>query len=419
MPENRSSQNPDGFEDVYSGSRPAEDLGEEAGGADRFSEREDAKTESHSEDEPAALKEAASDGRKTGKKGSGKRWRAVLKILAALLALLLLFVGVAGIYGYKWMKKLMGDDTHPPQSDKLTKLLDAVHYRPLSENQYIDAASLAHSDAVRNILLIGVDAREGEDPDATRSDTMILLSIDTVRRQLKLTSILRDCYVELPNTKKFNKLNAAQRKGGRQLLVDTIEYNFKVDIDNYMLVNFDMFIAIVDELGGIDVEVTKKEARYINSRDHMTPVEAAAFSEKLTAGPSVHLTGAQALWYSRIRYLDSDFYRTKRQRKVISGVLAKARRTELSALHELAEKVLPMVETDVTAEEMLKIARDALGYIKYDLVQMQIPADGTWRNESKEVGDVLALDIKKNSQLLRAFIYEEAKEPENGKTGKK
>ncbi len=124
--------------------------------------------------------------------------------------------------------------------------------------------------------MIGVERARVKAQDSTRSDTMMFFSIDEKNKQLKLTSILRDTYVEIPGWK-WNKINAAQSHGGRQLLVDTIEYNFKVDIDNYMLVNFDMFTTIIDELGGVDVEVTEKEANYINARYNMTQTEKDAF----------------------------------------------------------------------------------------------------------------------------------------------
>ena len=248
------------------------------------------------------------------------------KIIGIVILILLVLCAAFAAVTYHQAKKLLGE----------------VNYSPLQENEYIDSSKLAHSDSVRNILLIGVDAREGESSDSTRSDTMMILSIDEKNKQLKLTSILRDTYVEIPGWK-WNKINAAQSHGGRQLLVDTIEYNFKVDIDNYMLVNFDMFTTIIDELGGVDVEVTEKEANYINARYNMTQAEKDAFPGTTNAGVN-HFSGMQALWYSRMRYLDSDFYRTQRQRKVISAIIDKAK-SNPTALYSIAEKVMPMIET--------------------------------------------------------------------------
>ena len=128
------------------------------------------------------------------------------KIIGIVILILLVLCAAFAAVTYHQAKKLLGE----------------VNYSPLQENEYIDSSKLAHSDSVRNILLIGVDAREGESSDSTRSDTMMILSIDEKNKQLKLTSILRDTYVEIPGWK-WNKINAAQSHGGRQLLVDTIE----------------------------------------------------------------------------------------------------------------------------------------------------------------------------------------------------
>lgn len=282
-------------------------------------------------------------------------------------------------------------------------LTKKVNYSPLKENEYISSSELKHDDAVRNILLIGVDAREGEDAEKTRSDTMMLLSIDTNNKQLKLTSFLRDTYIEIPGYK-WRKLNAAQSRGGTQLLVDTLEYNYKIDIDNYMLVNFDMFITIIDSLGGIDVEVTEKEAKYINSKDHMTSVEASAFPEDIQSGPSVHLTGAQALWYSRIRYLDSDFMRTQRQRKVITAIVNKAKSNPADVVGML-DDIMPMIKTDLSSDELMSLGMSAPKYISYTIAQQQIPANNTYKSEKKNGESVLTINLDKNREILSDFIY--------------
>ena len=279
-----------------------------------------------------------------------------LKIFCVLLALVLLFVGGAGAYGYSRVKSI----------------LSAVNYRPLSQNQHIASSELASADYVKNILLIGVDAREGEEAEKTRSDTMMLVSIDTRNQQIKLTSFLRDMYVEIPDYRE-DKLNAAQSRGGTQLLLDTLEYNFKVDIDNYMLVSFDMFTAIIDELGGVDVEITEKEAKYINS----------------------------------------NFMRTGRQRKVITAIVKKAVGTSPVELLDMVEKIMPLVTTDLTEEEMMDIGMHALSYLKYDTAQMQVPLSDSYKSAKRRGQDVLIPDMEKNRTAFKQFVFEKAEvEPE-------
>lgn len=322
-----------------------------------------------------------------------------LKIFAVILALILLFVGGAGLYGYSSVKKMIGK----------------VDYAPLKANAYIADSELQHADYLKNILFIGVDAREGEDAEKTRSDTMMLVTIDTRNNQIKLTSFLRDMYLEIPGYRE-DKLNAAHSRGGTQLLCDTLEYNFKIRIDNYMLVSFEMFTTIIDKLGGVDVEITEKEAKYINSRDHMALEDVYAFPDKLSGGMQ-HFSGAQALWYSRIRYLDSDFMRTARQRKVISALVKKATAQSPTALLEMAEEILPMIRTDLTQDEMMNLGLHALTYLQYDIVQQQIPAQDAYKSGKRRGQDVLLPDMDKNRTVLKSFVFEKAavEEPESKK----
>lgn len=313
-----------------------------------------------------------------------------LRIFAVLLVLLLLFVGGAGLYGYASVKKVIGK----------------VDYAPLKANAYIADSELLHADYLKNILLIGVDAREGEDAEKTRSDTMMLVTIDTRNNQIKLTSFLRDMYLEIPGYRE-DKLNAAHSRGGTQLLVDTLEYNFKIRIDNYMLVSFEMFTTIIDKLGGVDVEITEKEAKYINSKDHMSRDDGFAFPEPLSGGMQ-HFTGAQALWYSRIRYLDSDFMRTARQRKVISALVRKATQQSPAELFELVGEVMPLVRTDLTEDEIMNLGLHALSYLQYDIVQQQIPAQDAYKSGTRRSQSVLLPDMEKNRSVLKTFVFEKA-----------
>ena len=352
----------------------------------RYNENAPARTRARNGDEIYSGTEKAERPRK-------KKTHLGRRIFCVILVLVLLFVGGAGAYGYF----------------RVQKILAAVDYKPLSQNQYIADSELASADYLKNILLIGVDAREGEEAEKTRSDTMMLVTIDTRNRQIKLTSFLRDMYLEIPGYRE-DKLNAAQSHGGTQLLVDTLEYNFKVDIDNYMLVSFDMFTAIIDELGGVDVEITDKEAKYINSKDHMSRDDGFAFPETLSGGMQ-HFTGAQALWYSRMRYLDSDFMRTQRQRKVITAIVKEAVGQSPFALLDMVEKVMPMVKTDLTEDEMMDLGLHALTYLKYDIVQMQVPVEDGYKSATRRGQSVLLPDMDKNRTACKQFVFEKADVP--------
>ncbi|HOO25391.1 MAG TPA: LCP family protein, partial [Clostridiales bacterium] len=225
-------------------------------------------------------------------------------------------------------------------------------------NVYVSKSDLLHDKDVINVLLIGIDARAND--VASRSDSMMLFTIDKINKKIKLTSFMRDTWVTLPKNKSYAKLNASCTYGGAEYVIDTIEYNFNVDIDSYALVDFESFMSIVDSLGGVEVEVTKAEAANLRNE----------FFLNVEAGENVHLDGNEALWYCRIRYLDSDFMRTFRQRKVLTALFNKASKAGIIKLISIANEVLPLVETNLSPSELTKLSiYGALFYRSYEIEQ--------------------------------------------------
>ena len=311
---------------------------------------------------------------KRKKKKSGVSKGKVIGIL--LLVLVLLFTGLFA-YGYAILGKVSYDK-------------DFSH-----ENSYIEAGALAKSARVRNILCIGSDARS--EIGGQRSDTMVLLSIDSAHHQLKMTSFLRDCYVYIP-AKGYNaKLNAAFAWGGAKMLMDTIEYNFKVDIDDYLIIDFEGFKKLIDLMGGLDVDgVTEAEAKYM--RDVVKIIYCKEGKN--------HFTGAASLWYCRIRKLDDDFHRTERQRKVMNAIMKQALRRNPIQLMKIIEQVLPMLQTSMSRNDLLSVGASAVfNFIGGKKPQHQVPAENTWTGQRINGQDVLRLDLDQNSQLLKQFLY--------------
>lgn len=309
--------------------------------------------------------------RKKKKGGKGK------VILVLLLVIAIALTGLFA-YGYAILGKVGYDKSYE------------------DTNAYIEASALAHSDRVRNILCIGADARS--DVEGNRSDTMILLSIDNAHHQLKMTSFLRDSYVYVP-AKGFNaKLNAAFAWGGAKMLVDTIEYNFKVDIDDYVIIDFVGFQKLIDLMGGLDVDgVTAAEAKYM--RDVVKIVYCKEGKN--------HFTGAAALWYCRIRKLDDDFHRTERQRKVINAIMKQALRQNPFKLMKIIEQVLPMLQTSLSRNDLIGVGFSTVfNYIGGKKPQQQIPAEDTWRGQRINGQEVLRLDFDRNTAILKSFLYD-------------
>lgn len=263
----------------------------------------------------------------------------------------------------------------------------------LEANEYISSSELKSSPLVSNILLLGVD---GSADSSSRSDSMILISVDFAHIKIKLTSFLRDSWVEIPSKGKKAKLNAACSYGGPQLVVDTIEYNFGVDIDHYVMVDFDMFTQIIDNLGGVTVEVTKKEADFINDTTRQT----------VESGENVHLNGEEALVYCRIRKLDSDYMRTYRQRKVITALIGQARTAGISTLIETMSDVFPLIQTDMSAAEITGLAYKAgIGVLAFDIEQNRVPIDEHMSAETVNGQWVEVLDLEATKEYLQDYIY--------------
>lgn len=315
-----------------------------------------------------------------------KKGHPIRNTFLVFLCIVIVLVSCVGFYGYNTVNKLLSS------FDSKEQIVD---------NEYISESLLYSDDEQVNILLVGVDAREGE--TESRSDTMMLVTLDNKNGEIKLTSFLRDSYVEIAGRKKKEKLNAAYLRGGIQTLIDTLEMNFKVSIPYYVVVDFEIFTTIVDELGGINVDVTEKESYYTyHSGKVGVPV-------RIEAGEDILLNGEQALWYSRIRYLDSDFMRTQRQRKVITAIVEKTLQQDIPTMIGLAETIIPLVKTNLSSNEIMNIGVKALlkQAYSYPIVQQQIPADNTWSSKSiSGVGSCLVMDFEDNIKIMQSFLSE-------------
>lgn len=282
--------------------------------------------------------------------------------------------------------------------------LNQIHYTPSQPKEdpnilaVFSAFSLGSSSDriggpgsdLLNILLVGQDAREGE--EGARSDSMILCTYNKASRQLTMTSFLRDLYVKIPGYGS-NRINAAYAYGGTPLLKQTIDENFRVAIDGCIEVDFTHFADIIDQLGGVELELRQDEADVIN---HQT-------GSQLTEGTQ-WLDGYQALTYSRIRNLDidGDFSRTNRQRKVINALVDALRDTGIKDLTAVIGQILPMLTTDLNRGQLLLYALDVLPHLsELDIRSQRIPADGTFTDKTIDGMAVLSADLEAQRQHLK------------------
>lgn len=267
--------------------------------------------------------------------------------------------------------------------------------------------SLYSSTSVKNILLIGTDSR-GE--DRGRSDSMILLSINSKTNEINMVSLMRDTYVQVPGYGGC-KLNAAYSYGGAELLMDTIEENFYIDIDDYVTVNFVSFANIVDAVGGVEIEVSDEEAEAINvlvsSEETNSFFGEPSDSDFLNGGGTYQLNGRQALCYSRLRKVgNADFERTERQRKVLSEMLKNVSSANPLKLSSVASEALPSMTTNMSKLDMYFLSlRLPVLLVGYDIQQLRIPAEDTYWNSTIDDQSVLEIDIDANLDIIENEIY--------------
>ena len=285
------------------------------------------------------------------------------------------------------------------------KLYDKMHYETIES---VERENLK-DDGVINILLIGNDSRSnGEDG---RSDAMILLSINSSTKKMYMTSLLRDMYVEIPGYK-GNRLNAAYSYGGAELLMETIELNFGISVNRYMLVNFEAFANLVDAVGGVDLELSGKEVEYVNAYLWEYNVltnrpEGTDYMDTSLSG-MIHLNGPQALAYTRNRYMGTDFGRTERQRKVLGAIIKKAPKAMLTNSGELINGLLPNLTTNLTKGECYRLGFVGAQALGYEIIQGSIPLEGTYQNATIRDMSVLEVDFAANKQYLQDVVYGKA-----------
>lgn len=264
-----------------------------------------------------------------------------------------------------------------------------------------DSDLLSDSDVI-NILLIGSDKR-GNWKQTGRSDSVMIATIDNKNKELKLTSLMRDMYVEIPDNG-YNRFNAAYSFGGVSLLYETIANNFNIRLDGYVLVDFEAFKSVIDELGGVDIELTEKEYKYLT-----TAYKRGSVLDVVSGMNTMN--GEQALAYTRIRQdANGDFGRTQRQRNVISALFTKAKSMPLNDLVSLAKTVLPYVTTDLTDSEILSYMKTVLFMGTTDIHQMRIPVDNSFENTKVNKMAVLSIDLEQNQEALRQFIFQSVEE---------
>lgn len=342
-----------------------------------------------------------------GKYRKKGRWKTVvLSLLCVLLTLVLLAVVLAAIVLDNMLGKIdrVSGTDQTLSSSELHELLNPTETRdqdytgPAYNEEDItmptSPAEIIETQENINILLIGQDRRGSS--GRSLSDAMILCTINREKKTLTLTSFLRDTYVQIPGHRD-NKLNIAYPLGGMELLDQTLELNFGIVVDGNVEVDFTQFAKIVDLLGGIDIELTSAEAANLN----------VAYGFNVHAGLN-HLNGEEALGYSRIRQIGTDFGRTNRQRVVLMTLFEQFRGASTTQLISVLSEVLELITTDMTDQEILSYAVELAPLLQdIEIISQSIPVEGSYTFgdvSNRNIVDCIFIDFEINRRVLQETL---------------
>lgn len=346
-----------------------------------------------------------------------KKWyqNKALIVGLSVTAVFLVMVGIVTAIFFDYYGKIKDETIYKPQAGNQGEVtpddtVDAYDYEKWLKDQLSGIADNTMSNEnVTNILIIAEDLRDTTGDSRGNTDVMILASINKEAKTLTLSSFMRDIYCDIPGYYAA-RLNSAYAKGGPDVLMKTLQTNFGVVVDKYVLVNFYSFIDIVEAIGGIEAEVTQAQidAMFAPMNEQNRILGNAHGTDYIYKPGKYTLNGNQALAYARIRKgVGDDFGRTSRQREVIFTAISKAKNLSMFEIKALVDKILDnnMVKTNLSEGEVASLILNCFEYMDYEQQQLQIPSNGTWSGVIIRGMDVLSVNFLKNAQLLQETIY--------------
>lgn len=308
------------------------------------------------------------------------------RILAVLMLVVALSLSMMGVYANRMNSN------------------EGLPVKPEDEIENIDDKETQEDKRVINIALLGIDTGR-EKYEAAHADAIMVLSIDTVNKKLKLSSLMRDLYVDVEGYRK-TRLNTAYTVGGGKLTVKTINNNFGLDIEDYITVDFKGLSSIIDALGGIELEIKAKEINEINKyMEEVASIKKESPTPIKKSGVQI-LNGNQAVAYARIRKVgDGDFERAERQNKVLTAIFKKLQETDSIKYPIIAGKLYPHVKTSLGVKDILSMGAEVLKLGIKEMEWTRFPLDGYWENSIINKAWYLETDLDITSQHIKEFIY--------------
>lgn len=347
------------------------------------------------------------------------KWAKILSIVAGVIVALVLVFVIGFHYFYNQMNIDKGGDVEILEeefdTDEGIEDLEEIH----PDEMNVDAnVTVRKEEDVINILLCG-EEKIGE--DRGRTDSIMIATINQKDKAMRLTSIMRDTYVEIPGYSS-NKINAAYHTGGIPLLKKTISENFGIDVDGYVLVNFDSFEDVIDALGGIEITLSQEEASYLNRTNYISEY----YNRNVYAGTQT-MNGNQALGYARVRYVGKDgvvgdFARTLRHRTVIQAIFNKYKEKSTLDLLAMVPKLLPLVTTDLSKKKCVNYLTAAIDVKNKnpEIETLNVPVEGAYKiTRVGTMSVILPSDLQTNVDAMHEFIFGSAEDKGDGGGDKK
>ena len=323
------------------------------------------------------------------KKKKARRTRIITMVIVELLTLVCIFA-FGFVYRYMHMTADVAFDVSKVRNDN------------------IDISQKQKMSGYWTVAVFGVDSRNGDVGKGANADVQIIANVNMGTGDITLTSVYRDTYLNLGKGDRYSKSNAAYAEGGPEQAVAMLNKNLDLDIENYVTFNWKAVADVIDLLGGVDIDVSKAAFYYMNAYIHETCLKsgisaqnpAAMYIKK--AGPQ-HLNGVQAVAYARLRYMDSDFERTKRQREVISQCLDLAKKTDLATLTKIIDTVLPQVAFNIDTADIIELAK---GISRYNIREsVGFPKDLKDQMMGKKGACVIPATLESNVVWLHSILF--------------
>lgn len=323
--------------------------------------------------------------------------RVLKRILLTFLGLLLFTGGVIGGYTFYSISNVTNSISQ--DNDDL-----GIDDNTLTDYQKLMSKYNFNENEIINIALFGIDSRDESGDSHSRSDSIIIATIDTKNHAIKLSSIMRDSYVAVEGHG-HTKINHAYAYGGPQLALKTLNQNFGLNLKNYVTVDFFGLADIIDAIGGVEVTVKDYEVNEINKYIKEVAHIKGVTPDLLTNAGTQRLSGAQAVSYGRIRKVgNGDYERTERQRTIIIAMLEELKNANLSELLKLVNDCSSYVETNLSVSQGFKLALNVLQNMKgFNIQQERFPQngdggliDGVW---------YMCFDLESERAKLKNFIY--------------